>query len=199
VAEPQQPQDIQVVVDERGAVSDVVIPAGWDKTVIPKDLGNVVRDKANEAIAQYIGAQIEHFDEAAATPAAAAAKPVLGDPDALLAEVMTLFAQVDAELTTFAGQVRAAAAASYAGEGMNRKVSVTMSHGQVTGVVLDQHWLAGARHTEVRAEVLSAFQAAARQVATSGAGTVRLPPALARLQELAGDPVALNRQLGMAQ
>jgi hypothetical protein len=203
----EEPDGIRVVVDAHGAVSDVVIPVRWEDAVSARELGDVLREKANEAIAGRIQDQLESVDLDAEPQAVFAhrdAPSAHGDPDSpvaqnLLAEVMDLFARVDSELTAYAGQVRQAASATFNGAGMNGRISVTMAHGQITGVTVDQHWLAGARHTELRAESLSAFQAAARQVTTTGATSVPVPPALARLQELASDPDALSRQLGSSR
>jgi hypothetical protein len=63
---------------------------------------------------------------------------------------------------------------------------------------VDTTWAAGARHTEIRAEALSAFKAAWRQ-ATPDSAAIALPPSIARLQELASDPQALSRQLGLSR
>jgi hypothetical protein len=202
--EAEDPNVIRVLVDERGAVSDVIIPARWQDTVEARDLGQALREKANEAIANRIAVQLEDLDlDAESQPVFAHrdAPSAHGDPDSpvaqsLLTEVMDLFARIDTDLATYAAQMRQAATATYSGAGVNSRISVTMAHGQVTGVAVDQRWLHGARHTEIRAEALSAFQAAWRQVTTTGAGAVRVPPALARLQELASDPEALSRQLG---
>jgi hypothetical protein len=202
--EAEEPDGIRVFADTDGAVSDVVIPARWEDAVPARELGHVLREKANEAIAGRIQDQLEGLDiDAEPQPVFAHrdAPSAHGDPDSpvaqnLLAEVMDLFARVDSELATYADQVRQAAGTTFNGAGMNGRISVTMAYGQITGVTVDQNWLASARHTEVRAEALSAFQAAARQVTTTGAGSVRVPPALARLQELASDPDALSRQLG---
>ncbi|MGH3684257.1 MAG: hypothetical protein ACRDRU_12125 [Pseudonocardiaceae bacterium] len=46
---------------------------------------------------------------------------------------------------------------------------------------------------------MSAFQAAWRQAASRGSGGIPLPPSIARLQELASDPEALSRQLGLSR
>jgi hypothetical protein len=206
---PEQPEEdpdaIRVVVDEQGAVTDVVIPARWaDAVGGAQGLGAALQEKANDAVARRVADQVANLDMTTMPEPVFAhrdAPSAEGDPDSpvaqnLLAEVMELFGQVDQDLATYSSQVRRAATATYQGSGSASRITVKMAHGQYTEVTVDTRWAAGARHTEIRGEALSAFQAAARQVSTTGAGAVTLPRSLARLQELASDPEALSRQLG---
>lgn len=209
---PQQsaadPAAITVLVDERGVVSDVVIPAQWRDGVTPRDLGRVLLEAVNKAIVNRVTSQVEQLDlDAPAEPPVFShrdAPSAGGDPtspvaESLVNEVLELFSRFDAELEAYAGQVRQAASATNRGEGVNGHIVVTVAAGQVSGVDVDVRWASAARHTEIRAEAMSAFQAAWRQGAPRGSGGIPLPPSIARLQELASDPEALSRQLGLSR
>lgn len=204
----EDPAAITVCVDERGAVSDVVIPIQWRDVVRPHDLGRVLLEAANNAIAHRVATQVEQLDlDAPVEPPAFSrreAPSAGGDPtspvaESLVNEVLDLFSRFDAELEAYAAQVRQAATATNHGEGVNRRIVVTLAAGQVAGVDVDVRWAAAARHTEIRAEAMSAFQAAWQQAPSFGSGAIPLPPSIARLQELASDPEALSRQLGLSR
>ncbi len=127
-----------------------------------------------------------------------------GDPtspvaESLVNEVLDLFSWFDTELEAYAAQVRQAATATNCGEGINGRIIVTAAAGQISAVDVDVRWASAARHTEIRAEAMSAFQAAWRQAASRGSGGIPFPPSIARLQELASDPEALSRQLGLSR
>jgi hypothetical protein len=68
--------------------------------------------------------------------------------------------------------------------GPNGRVTVTMTHGHVAEVTADPRWASHSRHTEIRAEALQAFQAAARELGKPDPAAVPLPSSLARLREL---------------
>lgn len=204
----EDPAAIAVLVDERGAVSDVIIPAQWRDAVRPHDLGRVLLEAVNKAIAHRVTSQVEQLNLDAPVE-----RPVFsrrdapsagGDPtspvaESLVNEVLELFSRFDAELDAYAAQVRQAATATHRGEGVNGRIVVTVAAGQIAGVDVDVRWASVARHTEIRAEAMSAFQAAWRQAASYGSPAIPLPPSIARLQELAGDPEALSRQLGLSR
>lgn len=198
---------IRVVADEHGRIADVIVPENWRDEIEHRSLGQTLMEKANEALAKRVTEQVEALD-ADGDPA-----PVYGHRDApsahgdldgpvateLLNEVMELFARYDADLAAYTAQVRQVATAKNSGESPSGKVVVTIGNGQVTGVTVDSMWGMGARHTEIRSEALAAFQAAWRRAETAGAGAVQFPPSIARLHELASDPEALSRQLGMTR
>jgi hypothetical protein len=204
----EDPAAITVVVDEQGAVSDVVIPAQWRDVVQPRNLGQVLLEAVNKTIINRVTSQVEQLDLDAP-----AERPVFshrdapsagGDPTSpvaqnLVNEVRDLFSRFDAELEAYTAQMRQAATAMNRGEGVNGRIVVTVAAGRVAGVDVDVKWASAARHTEIRAEALSAFQAAWRQEASRGSGGIPLPPSIARLQELASDPEALSRQLGLSR
>ncbi len=202
------PAAVTVLVDEQGVVSDVVIPAQWRDVVAPRDLGRVLLEAVNKAITNRVTSQVEQLDLDGSLE-----RPVFahrdvpsagGDPtspvaESLVNEVLELFSRFDTELEAYAVQVRQAASAKNRGEGVNGHIVVTVGAGQVSGVDVDVRWASAARHTEIRAEAMSAFQAAWRQGASRGCGGIPLPPSIARLQELASDPEALSRQLGLSR
>ncbi len=204
----EEPAAITVLVDEQGAVSDVVIPAQWRDVVRPRDLGRVLLEAVNKAVVNRVTSQVEQLDLDAPVE-----RPVFshrdapsagGDPtspvaESLVNEVLDLFSRFDAELEAYAAQVRQAATATNRGEGVNGRIVVTVAAGQISGVDVDVRWASAARHTEIRAEAMSAFQAAWRQAASRGSSGIPLPPSIARLQELASDPEALSRQLGLSR
>lgn len=199
---------IAVIVDERCVVSDVVILPRWRDAVHPRDLGQQLREAANKAIADQVAGQLEQFDLNAPkmSPMFAyrRAPSAGGDPtspvaESLVNEVLDLFSRFDAELDAYAAQTRQVATASNRGEGTNGRIIVTISAGQVSEVDVDDRWASVVGHTEISAEALSAFQAASRQAASRGANGIPVPPSIARLQELASDPDALCRQLGLSR
>jgi hypothetical protein len=194
---------VTVLVDERGVVTDVGIPAGWHRAMRPRELGPALLAAANTAIANRVAEQVElvDLDDPAPVFTTRDAPSADGDPTSavaedLVTEVLDLFSRYDAELATYAAQVRAATTTTNRGESGSGRVVVMFASGQVSAVDIDTTWAAGARHTEIRSEVLSAFQAAQRQARSA---TIPLPPSIARLQELASDPQALSRQLGLAR
>lgn len=204
--ETQEFGPIQVVLDQSGAVRDLVIPENWRETTAPRELGPALLDAANRALTNLVADQVETFDLGSVPE-----QPVMvhrdvphagGDPtspiaQALVNEVLDLFSRYDADLETYTAQVRQAAAATSRGAGGNGRIVVTMTGGRITGVETDPRWAATARYTEVRVEALTAFQAAQRGSATTR--SVALPASIARLQELASDPHALSRQLGLSR
>ncbi len=206
------PAAVTVLVDEQGVVSDVVIAEQWRDVVAPRDLGRVLLEAVNKAIANRITSQVEQLDlefdlgGAAELPVRSHrdAPSAGGDPTSpvaenLVNEVLELFSRFDAELETYAVQVRQAASATNRGEGVKGHIVVTVATGQVSGVDVDVRWASAARHTEIRAEAMSAFQATWPQGASRGSSGIPLPPSIARLQELASDPEALSRQLGLSR
>lgn len=202
------PAAIRVVVDEQGAVSDVVIPAQWRDAVQPRDLGRALLEAANNAIANQVASHVEQLDLNAPTK-----HPVFshrdapsagGDPtspvaESLVNEVLDLFSRFDTELEAYGARVRQVATAANRGDGVNGRIVVTIAAGQVSAVDVDARWASAARHTEIRAEAMSAFQATWRQAASRSSNRIPLPPSIARLQELASDPEALSRQLGLSR
>ncbi len=194
--------EITVRVDEHGVVSDVVIPRDWRESVQPRELGPAIVAAANEAVAQRVAEQAAQFDLDDPQPhfVTREAPSANGDPDSpvaenLVNEVMQLFANYDSELAAYTAQLRASAKTTSHGESGGQRVTVGFTNGQVSSVDIDSTWAANARHTEIRAEVLSAFRAARPKPAAA----VPLPPSIARLAELASDPHALSRQLGLSR
>ncbi|MET0133128.1 MAG: hypothetical protein ABW215_05995 [Kibdelosporangium sp.] len=206
---PQEPVSrepaaaIAVVVDSRGAVSDVIVPARWHETVSARDLGLVLQETANKAIAKRVAEQVDEFDmdQPVRFGHRADAPSAHGDPDSAVAEnlvreALDLFANFNADLAAYTAQVKQSTPATSRGQGGNGRITVTLSAGQVSAVTVDAAWAASARHTEVRAEALSAFRAADQ---VSSSPEVAFPASIARLHELASDPVALSRQLGLSR
>ncbi|AXB41349.1 hypothetical protein [Amycolatopsis albispora] len=179
---PAEPTSaVEVVVDSDLRVTDVVLRADWRESVGSGGLGEALRTAANDALAAGLVEQPDHRK-----------------PETVTRE---LFALVDRDLERYERQVLDSihSALAVPGEqGVNGRIEVRMSPGEVTEVTVDRCWADSARHTEIRAEALSAFQAAARRLASGGPGTIELPSSLARLRELAGDPAALRRQLGLS-
>ncbi|HEV7829447.1 MAG TPA: hypothetical protein VGP04_11475 [Pseudonocardiaceae bacterium] len=208
LASAEEPAVITVVVDERGAVSDVLIAAQWRDVVRPRDLGRVLLEATNKAIVNQVASQVELLDpeELVERPEFAhrVAPSAGGDPtspvaESLVNEVLELFSRFDAELAAYTAHVRQAASGTTRSEGFNGRIVVTVAAGQVSGVDVDVKWASVARHTEIRAEAMSAFHAARQQAASCDVRGIPLPPAIARLQELASDPEALSRQLGLSR
>ncbi|MDT7712312.1 MAG: hypothetical protein QOG46_1001 [Pseudonocardiales bacterium] len=204
----EEPAAITVMVDERGAVSDGVIPAHWRDLVRPRDLGRVLLEETNKAIVNQVTSQVErlHPEGPIERPGFShqAAPSGGGDPtspvaEGLVNEVLELFSRFDVELAAYAADVRQAASGTSQGQGFNGRIVVSVAAGQVSGVDVDVTWASAARHTEIRAEAMSAFQAAWQQAASRGLRGIPLPPSIARLQELASDPEALSRQLGLSR
>ena len=204
--ETHEPRPIQVVLDESGAVRDVVIPENWRETTSPRELGPALLDAANRALGNVVAAQVEAFDLGSAPEQPVVARKDApdagGDPtspiaEALVNEALDLFSRYDRDLKAYAAQVRRAATATSRGAGGNGRIVVTMTGGRITGVEADPRWAVTARYTEVRVEALSAFRAAGRGSAATR--SIALPASITRLQELASDPEALSQQLGLSR
>ncbi|MGH3791239.1 MAG: hypothetical protein ACRDQ9_10660 [Pseudonocardiaceae bacterium] len=104
---------ITVLVDEQGAVSDVVISAQWRGVVRPSDLGRVLLAAVNKAIANRVASQVEQLDLDALEVLHRNAPSAGGDPtspvaQSLVNEVRDLFSRFDAELAEYTAQVRQA-------------------------------------------------------------------------------------------
>lgn len=195
---------VQVMVDGSGAVADVVLARAWRERVAPRELGHALLTAANNALSDWLANTIEHLDLEPGTPEVSRADAVDagGDPSSrvtrdLVNEIRELFATFDRDLDGYRDQLRKATSRTAEGYGSNSRIHVSMAPGQVSRVTADIRWAAAARYTEIRAEALGAFQAAGRQLAGADPSTVPLPASLARLRELAGDPTALSRQLGL--
>jgi hypothetical protein len=182
---------VQVVVDESGAVRDVLLAPNWRRSIQPAALGEALLTSANAAI---LGA-IELPVELPVTPTRPAAADASSDPAALEREILDLFARFDTDLAAYQRQLLATTAPQVA-TGMNRRVSVTMAGGVVESVQVDVRWAERSRYTEIATEALTAFSVA-QQATEETRAAVREPSSLARLRELSGDPLALCRQLGL--
>jgi hypothetical protein len=196
---------VKVVVDGSGLVADVVLPRTWRERVAPGGLGQALLTAANNALSGWVADMFEHMDLGSDTPRIARADAVDAgrDPSGRVArdlvdEIRELFATFDRDLEDYRDQLEKAAGHVAEGCGSNSRIHVSMTPGQVSRVTADVRWAAHARYTEIRAEALGAFQAAGQQLAGADPGTVPLPASLARLRELAGDPTALSRQLGLS-
>lgn len=202
--EPEEgPEPIVVTVDERRNVTGVLVVTDWRRWLAPRDLGDRLKDAANKAFMDQVGKDIDALDpQVRPAPTHRDAPSADGDPSgpvaqALVAESMELFARFETELAQYTARLRAATTAVGRGESGGRNVRVAVSSGLVSSVEVDSRWAAHARHTEVAAEALAAFQAAQR--AGTDPARVDMPPTLVRLAELAGDPEALSRQLGLSR
>lgn len=196
---------IVVTVDEQRLVTRVVVAVDWRDRIGPAALGECLTEAANEAILDEVARAAEAL-EPPTRPAPVHrddAPSANGDPtgpvaQALVAEAMELFARFDTELVEYTQQLRDASTAPSQGVSGNGHVRVVLAAGQVSRVEVNPRWAARAGHAMVAAEALAAFEAAQHAMADD-AVVVRMPPALARLVELAGDPHALSRQLGLSR
>jgi hypothetical protein len=194
---------IKVIVDGSGAVADVVIPSNWRDHIAPRELGDALRAAANNAFFSRLADELGNADleqqPAPAPPPAAGGNPPGPVSASLESEVDDLIAQFDRDLRIYRDRLRTAAdTATATGRGSNGRIEVTMRSALVSEITVDPKWARSARYTEVRAEALAALQAACRQAGARGPASVPLPASLARIQELASDPRALSRQLGLS-
>lgn len=196
---------IKVMVDESGAVADVVVPRTWRESIAPGELGRALLTAANNAQTRWLADMIEHIDLEPGMPVFSRADAVDagGDPSSgvarsLVNEIRELFATFDRDLEVYREQLEKATNRTAEARGSNGRIQVAMTSGEVSRVTADTRWATSARYTEIRTEALGAFQAAGRQLAGADPSAVRPPASLARLQELAGDPAALCRQLGLS-
>jgi hypothetical protein len=190
---------ITVLVDGSGAVADVVVPSDWKARIAPHELGDALRTAANNAFFGWLAGELDKADleQRPAVPEAAGSPP--SQVSTSEGEVDDLIAQFGRDFGIYRDRLRAAAATATATtRGINGKIEVTMLPRHVTAVSVDPKWLRGARYTEIRAEALAAFQAACRQAGTGFPDTVPMPASIARIRELASDPRALSRQLGLS-
>lgn len=196
---------VKVMVDDSGAVADVVLPRTWRERIAPDELGRTLLTAANNAMSGWLADKFERADlepEPSKT-SRADAMDAGGDPSSqvtrdLVNEIRELFATFDRDLERYRDQLEKATNRTAEAYGSNSRIHVSMAPGQVSWVTADSRWASYARYTEIRAEALGAFQAAGRQLAGADPSTVRLPASLARLRELAGDPTALSKQLGLS-
>lgn len=198
---------IKVVLDDRGAVSDVIVSQRWRVTIRPRDLGQALLDATNKAIAKTVSEQAAQLDlnhpNAQPNVEVREAPSADGDPTSpvaqnLVDEALNLLSHYQRDLAGYAARLRDAATATTRSESRGRYVTVTMSNRNITKIEVNKRWAERARSTEIRAEVLSAFQSAWQQ-AGPGGDSVPLPPSIARLAELASDPLALCRELGLSR
>jgi hypothetical protein len=193
---------VTVVVDDAGTVTDVVIPATWKDELPELELGSALRTAANNAFFAWLSAGLDavDLDQQPAAPQEEGSHSPGPASEWLVREIDDLIAQFGRDYRRYRDRLRtaAAAAATATTKGVNGRIEVTMEPGHVTEVTVDRRWIQYARYTEVRTEAVTAFHAASRQAGTGGPDTVPLPASLARMRELASDPRALSRQLGLS-
>lgn len=194
---------IEVTVDDSNVVTAVGVPPGWRDSVEPRELGKALLTASNNAIVARLREQVRGLD--APAPDAGRrddASDAYGNPSSpvargLVAEIEELMARFPRDLALHRERLREAATATAVEPGPNRRVRVAASAGRVTAVEVDPRWARTARHTEIRMEATAALRAATGRAAPVDPARVPLPPSLARLRELAADPDALRRQLGL--
>jgi hypothetical protein len=192
---------VRVVTDRSGLVTDVVVTQHWREKVRPHQLALALTTAVNEALASRLMDHLTHTDlEPEVTPRKDA-RDARGNPSGevaqrLKAEIAGLLAAFERDLETYRRELSEAVSATVSARSPKGAVEVTMGHGQAVQVTVDLTWAKSARHNDVRAETLAAFQVAGQRLATVPRA-VTPPPSMARLRELARDPAALNRELGL--
>lgn len=186
---------VKVTVDQTGAVTDVVVAPNWREKVHPRDLGHALATAANTALTTRPAAE----PEPETTPVRGEARDLSGQTtQELVNEFAALFAVFERDLEIYRDDLREAATATATARSAKGTVEVTMTHGRVTRVTVNPGWAKSARNNDIRVEALAAFTAAERQLAYLAPNTVPLPASIIRLRELAGDPHALSKQLGLS-
>lgn len=193
---------IRVVVDRSGMVTDVVVKQNWREKVPPTELGAALCTAANKALTNQLVDSVEQ-DAGPAATVRQDARDALGDPasevaQALMSEIGDLLAVFGRDLASFRNELSAAAGATTSAPGTRGAIEVTMKHNRVTRVAVHPGWAKSAGSSSVRAEAVSAFTAAARQLENADPRAVTPPASIARLWELARDPDALSRELGLS-
>lgn len=197
---------IRVVVDASGTVTDVVVAANWRDKVPPGELGVALTAATNLALSSRFAHRVEHAEVEADIPRDARpdARDAGGDPSSPVArdrvrEIAGLLAVFERDFATYQRELREAAANATAGARSTKgAIEVTMEHGLVAAVTVNPSWAKSAGNADVRAEVLGALTAAAGQLARAGPSAVTPPASIARLRELAGDPNALSKEMGLS-
>lgn len=195
---------VAVVVDRLGLVTDVVIAAKWRDKLRPRELGSALCAAANQALTGRLSDQLEHLEprtEFRPVPRPDA-RDAGGDPDGavardLQAEVAELLVAFDRDASIYQRELTAAVTATVSARGRKGTVEVTAGHGRVITVTVDPGWAKSATRSSVRVEALGAFTAAGERLATEDPTAVTPPAALARLAQLAADPSALSKELGL--
>jgi hypothetical protein len=193
---------VRVVVDRSGAVTDVVVARNWPEKVHPRQLALALTTAVNVALANRMMDELTHTDlEPEVTPRKDA-RDARGNPSGavaqeLKAEIAGLLAAFGRDLETYRRELSDTAGATVGARSPKGAVEVTMGHGRAVQVTVDPTWAKSARHNDVRTETLAALRAADQRLATLPR-VVTPPPSMARLRELAGDPAALNRELGLS-
>ncbi|TCO57086.1 hypothetical protein [Actinocrispum wychmicini] len=198
-------ETVRVVLDSAGIAGSVVIPADWDESMTPDELGRRVTEAFDDATMRYVSAEADRiqFDEQPVVTHRADAQDAGGSPSSpvarqTVAEIQELAANFYRELDVYAAATKRALNTPTDGTGPNKTVVVHMSAGRITGITIDADWARSARYTEVSSEILSALQQAQREGDRARSQQVPVPPSIARLQELVSDPQAFVRQLGLA-
>jgi hypothetical protein len=181
---------IKVSVDRFGVVTDVVAAPNWREKVHPRDLGQALVTAANAALLTRPAAEPES-QTTTRGPSGQTAQDLVN-------EFAALFAVFERDLKIYQDDLREAANATATARSAKGTVEVTMTHGRVTRVTVNQGWAKSARDNDIRVEARAAFMAAERQLEYLAPNTVPLPASIARLRELISDPHTLSKKLGLS-
>jgi hypothetical protein len=177
---------ITVAVDHAGLVADVTVAPNWRDLITPAALGQALLTAAGNAIHEVVADRLEHLDLDSIVVGVPAAPPAMAVADyhSTLTEMADLLTRAGQDLETYRDRAESVLAATATAAGPNGKVTVTMASRRAVEVTADPHWASHVRYTEIRAEALGAFRAAARQLGDTDITTFQKPASLVRLHEL---------------
>jgi DNA-binding protein YbaB len=193
---------VEVTVAGNGSVSEIHLDPAWRDRVLEHGLGSAVVAAVSKASAARFAAQ-----RADPVPAGSPQPPYdfyaerPGDPASAesnqgLREVLAVLEALDAELDGFDDlapppQVTAADAAG--------RVRVTMTGRTVTSVDVDEEWLAAQPVESAEIALGRALRDAAHRAAAVSTEKIAGLPAARQVLQMAHDPEALLRRLGLRQ
>jgi DNA-binding protein YbaB len=205
---------VRVEVDPADAVLRVEIGASWWNEIGRDNLGAVVKEAFDSAVADRQQAWAERVeargsaDDAASAPAPDRDDELVGTGEAPewdeqldeVRQALETLRQAKAELRELRQAVRAQQGGQAVGHGPQGRVTVSVEQGRVTAVEFDRRWL-NERPTgqDLGSAVVAACQAAYRQSALSSLSSLAQFPTLASARARSQDPVAVFRRLGVVR
>jgi hypothetical protein len=176
---------ITVAVDRAGLVADVTVARNWREVITPPELGNALLTAADNAILGLVADEVERMDLDSMVLQVPTAPPVpAARNDSTLTEMVDLLNRAGRDLETYSGHLEAVLNTTATATGPNGRVTVGLARGRVVEVTADPRWASHVRYTEIRAEALGAFRAAARRLGDTDITIIQKPASLVRLQEL---------------
>ncbi|KAA2261489.1 hypothetical protein F0L68_17075 [Solihabitans fulvus] len=186
---------ITVAVTPTADVVSVNLAAEWKTLVDPHGLHACVLAATNAATMQALAVQVEQQSstpDTGPTPSSRVEEVPLSRAD-----VMRLVDAVSADLARFSDQVSPIVDRTVAAESPGRHASGTAKQGRILSLVVDAHWAAGARNSEIEYELLNVLRQLHTRSSPGELASGPHSPAISELTALVSDPTAFLRRLGL--